>query len=45
MVWINEEDHMRIIYLAKGADFNRIYSGFTKGLNSLTNNLRFAEDP
>lgn len=45
MVWINEEDHMRIIYLAEGADFNKINERFTKALNSLASNLKFAEDP
>ena len=45
MVWINEEDHMRIIYLAEGADFNTIYEKWSNGLNLLAKYLKFAEDP
>lgn len=44
MIWINEEDHIRIIYLEKGANFDKIYSKFTNVLNILEENLKFAYD-
>ena len=45
MVWINEEDHMRIIYLSEGTNFNEIYEKWSNALNLLAKYLKFAEDP
>ena len=44
MIWINEEDHLRIIYLDKSANLGQIYSKFTQALNILEENLKFAQD-
>lgn len=45
MVWINEEDHLRIIYLSEGANFNEIYEKWSEALYLLESNLKFAHDP
>ena len=45
IIWINQEDHIKIISLVKGVDLNRIYRIFTIGLNLLANNLKFADCP
>ncbi|NRA74217.1 MAG: arginine kinase [Rickettsiales bacterium] len=44
MIWINEEDHMRIIYLDKTANLGEIYNKFTQALNLLEKYLDFAYD-
>ena len=45
MIWINCEDHMRIIYLEDCADFSSIYNKWIFALNILSKHLHFAEDP
>ncbi|NRA73498.1 MAG: arginine kinase [Rickettsiales bacterium] len=44
IVWINEEDHLRIIYLEKTADLEKIHSKFVHALNILEKDLKFAHD-
>ncbi|MCP4670806.1 MAG: arginine kinase [Desulfobacula sp.] len=42
MVWVNEEDHLRIIGLKKTADIAKIYNIVCKGLDKLSHKLDFA---
>ncbi|MGA8163997.1 MAG: phosphagen kinase [Waddliaceae bacterium] len=44
MIWINEEDQLRIVYLENSANFEKIYNAFTDALNRLEENLTFAHD-
>lgn len=44
MVWINEEDHMRIILLTKGSNLEQTYNKFNVILQHLTKQLDFAHD-
>jgi creatine kinase/arginine kinase len=42
LVWINEEDQMRIISMQKGADMKSVFSRLTKALSQLEKYLDFA---
>ncbi|CAH0545723.1 unnamed protein product [Brassicogethes aeneus] len=44
VVWVNEEDHMRIISLQKGGDLGQVYKRFVKGVEELGSQLTFARD-
>ncbi|WPX97453.1 ATP--guanido phosphotransferase [Candidatus Bandiella euplotis] len=44
MVWVNEEDHMRIIYLTDGKDIIGSYNKFVDALSILEKELEFAWD-
>ncbi len=42
MVWVNEEDHLRIIGIKKTADIAKVYNNVCSGLEKLSHNLDFA---
>ncbi len=44
-IWINEEDHIRVMYLEKDADVAHVASQLFKALNLLGSKLQFAYDP
>ena len=35
LVWINEEDHMRVISMEKGGDMRAVFDRFCRGLNEV----------
>lgn len=41
-VWINEEDHLRVMYLEKGSDLKRAATQLFKALGLLESRLKFA---
>lgn len=43
-VWINEEDHLRIISMAEGSDLTKIFNRLIQGLDHLKASLDFCED-
>lgn len=50
LVWINEEDHMRIISMQKGADFVQVFKRFVDACNAVekslkVNNAGFSHNP
>ncbi|SLM30529.1 Arginine kinase [Desulfamplus magnetovallimortis] len=44
-IWINEEDHLRIISMAKNTNLSRVFTHLQTALESLEKNLVFAWDP
>ena len=40
-VWINEEDHIRIISMQEGGNLKTVYARMLKGLNYLTSKIEF----
>ena len=44
MVWINEEDHLRIISLEKTSDLSKVYNRLCQAILALNQNLDFAWD-
>ena len=36
LIWINEEDHTRVISMEKGGNMKRVFERFCKGLNQVT---------
>lgn len=42
LVWLNEEDHLRIISIEKGNSLKRAYGRLVKGVNILGESLNFA---
>ncbi|MBI9090034.1 MAG: arginine kinase [Desulfobacterium sp.] len=44
-VWINEEDHLRIISMDKGGDIAGTYDRLARALTFLEKRLKFAHDP
>ncbi|XP_059152400.1 arginine kinase-like [Physella acuta] len=44
LVWVNEEDHLRIISMQKGADIVTVYKRLVDGLKLLEEKLTFARD-
>jgi len=42
MVWINEEDHLRIISMEKGSDLLQVYNNLNKGIKKLNKELKFS---
>lgn len=41
VVWINEEDHMRVISLQKGSNIQKAYARLVKGVQILEQHLKF----
>lgn len=39
LVWVNEEDHMRIISMEMGGNIKRVFDRFTKGLDLVSDIL------
>ncbi|KAH8302635.1 hypothetical protein KR044_009154, partial [Drosophila immigrans] len=44
IVWVNEEDHVRIISMEKGGDLGRVYERMIMGVESLAHEIKFAHD-
>ena len=44
-VWVNEEDHLRVMALSANADLSGVFNRLLKGLNYLNVSLDFAFDP
>lgn len=44
LVWINEEDHMRIISMQKGGDLGEVYRRLVGAVNELESKLTFSVD-
>ena len=44
MVWVNEEDHLRIISLEKASDLSKVYNRLCKTISALNQTLDFAWD-
>lgn len=44
LVWVNEEDHLRIISMQSGADLAAVYSRFVTAVESLEQQLLFSRD-
>ena len=42
LVWINEEDHLRIISMQKGADLKQVYERLIKAVNAIEAKLPFS---
>ena len=37
LVWVNEEDHTRMISMEKGGNMKRVFERFCRGLNQVAN--------
>ncbi|KAH8366085.1 hypothetical protein KR093_008888, partial [Drosophila rubida] len=44
LVWVNEEDHVRIISMETGGDLGRVYERMIVGVESLAHEMKFAHD-
>ncbi|XP_064542042.1 arginine kinase [Drosophila montana] len=44
LVWVNEEDHIRVISMEKGGDLGRVYERMIIGVESLAHSLKFSHD-
>jgi len=42
LVWVNEEDHFRIISMQKGGNLGQVYSRLIKGVNTIEKHCEFA---
>merc|ERR1711970_906442 len=40
LVWINEEDHLRVISMEKGGDMKKVFTRFCDGLKKFESNLK-----
>ncbi|XP_064602843.1 arginine kinase-like [Liolophura sinensis] len=45
LVWVNEEDHIRIISMQKGGDLSAVYKRLVAGIKELEKKLEFARLP
>lgn len=39
LIWINEEDHTRVISMEKGGNMKRVFERFCRGLQEVRTNL------
>lgn len=44
LVWVNEEDHLRIISMEKTSDLSKVYNRLSKAITALDTQLDFAGD-
>jgi protein-arginine kinase len=44
MIWVNEEDHLRIISMESSADISGVFNRLCRGLDHLSTRLEFASD-
>lgn len=44
LVWVNEEDHLRIISMQKGADLKTVYQRLVTAVNTIESKLPFSRD-
>ena len=40
LVWINEEDHTRVISMEKGGDMKKVFERFSRGLNEVEDTIK-----
>lgn len=45
LVWVNEEDHLRIISMQPGGDMASVYKRMIEGVYYLEQNIKFARSP
>ncbi len=45
IVWVNEEDHLRIISMDNSADLKQVFTRAGQGIQALSSRLDFAHDP
>ena len=45
LVWVNEEDHLRIISMQQGGDIYRVFERLVTGIQSLENDMNFQYSP
>jgi len=43
LVWVNEEDHLRLISMQKGGDLKEVYLRLVKAINTMEKKLSFAK--
>jgi protein-arginine kinase len=43
-VWINEEDHLRIISMEKGSDLRSVYTRLIAGVHAIEQGMAFSRD-
>jgi arginine kinase len=43
VVWLNEEDHVRVISIEKGANIKSLYTRLVKGIETIEKNVEFAK--
>jgi protein-arginine kinase len=43
IIWVNEEDHLRIISLQKGCNIKQVYNRLVKGIEKLQKSIHFVE--
>jgi protein-arginine kinase len=41
VVWLNEEDHVRIISMEKGGNVKKVYARLIKGIETIEKNVQF----
>ncbi|XP_076350089.1 arginine kinase-like isoform X4 [Tachypleus tridentatus] len=44
LVWVNEEDHLRIISMQKGGNLKQVYSRLVQAVNSIESKIQFSHD-
>ncbi|XP_074602418.1 arginine kinase 1 isoform X2 [Brevipalpus obovatus] len=44
LVWVNEEDHLRIISMQKGADLKTIFGRLVRAVNTIESKMPFSRD-
>jgi len=44
LIWVNEEDHMRLISMEQGSDVGKILDRLIRGIRSVENQVPFARD-
>ncbi|UYV61511.1 F46H5.3 [Cordylochernes scorpioides] len=44
LVWVNEEDHMRIISMQKGGDLRQVFGRLTQAVNTIESKIPFSHD-
>lgn len=44
LIWINEEDHTRVISMEKGGNMKRVFERFCRGLTEVKNSTCFEEN-
>ncbi|XP_064653124.1 taurocyamine kinase-like [Lineus longissimus] len=42
LVWVNEEDHLRIISMQKGGDLGQVFKRLVTGINAVEQNMKYA---
>uniref|UniRef100_A0A0K0E6X3 arginine kinase n=1 Tax=Strongyloides stercoralis TaxID=6248 RepID=A0A0K0E6X3_STRER len=45
LIWVNEEDHMRIISMQNGSDVGAVLERLNRGIRKMEEKLKFSRDP